>query len=411
MTPVEDQLRTAFAERASQITEEAPPLRLDRGARGLRRAVRRGGGAARFPGWLTPVAAAIAVLAIAAISVVMSGRTASPAPTNPPVGAVPPYYVAIVNRSAAPARDEVRMIALLRTTATGAVLARITAPRPYVSFEGVTGAADDRTFVLSASEAGKGITAGRLPAERLFLLRLNPRAHSAAARASLTALRLRLPANSQITAMALAPDGQSLAVVTMAAVGMATELRIYAIGTGSTRVWHSPRCGMLCIGDGLLGPAATQAISWTADGRTLALEYNRGLRLLNVRAQTSNLLTASRLVQLHGAPLGWPGESVLDGQWRVVSVAPDGKSVFIGVQFHAYREDLLRFSTKTGALISVLNHLSVGPRRTWEQLLWSSRDGSTVVLTGIRLGATAGIVRGRGYTPIPWSALIQDAAW
>ena len=38
----------------------------------------------------------------------------------------------------------------LRSTQTGAVLAKITPPKPYVSFTGVTGAAGDRTFVLSA---------------------------------------------------------------------------------------------------------------------------------------------------------------------------------------------------------------------------------------------------------------------
>jgi hypothetical protein len=38
-------------------------------------------------------------------------------------------------------------------------------------------------------------------------------------------------------------------------------------------------------------------------------------------------------------------------------------------------------------------------------------DGNTLILTGIRLGSTARIVSGGHYTPIPWSAPIQNAAW
>ena len=70
---------------------------------------------------------------------------------------VPAYYVALI--TAQPRSDVENDLASsswtdtaaeLRSTQTGAVLAKITPPKPYVSFTGVTAAADDRTFVVSA---------------------------------------------------------------------------------------------------------------------------------------------------------------------------------------------------------------------------------------------------------------------
>ena len=74
----------------------------------------------------------------------------------------------------------------LRSTRTGAVLARITPPRPYPSFTGVTGAADDRTFVLSAQGPQPSVVPP-FPSQRFFLLRIDPAAR-AGARMTLTAL-------------------------------------------------------------------------------------------------------------------------------------------------------------------------------------------------------------------------------
>jgi hypothetical protein len=188
------------------------------------------------------------------------------------------------------------------------------------------------------------------------------------------------------------------------------RLIVYSLVTRSSHTWTDPHCnGFLCFGNGLVEP---DALSWTSDNRTLAFELD-GLRLLNVNAPGNDVLADSRAVSLHGAPAlpARPGWTRLDGKWQVAQITPDGKSVFISSLYLFYHESLMRFSARTGALTSVLNNLSTGPRRGWEQLLWSSPDGNTLILTGIRLGATAGIVSGGHYTPIPWSAAIQDAAW
>ena len=77
----------------------------------------------------------------------------------------------------------------LRSTQTGAVLARITPPKPYASFTGVTCAADDRTFVLAAQGPQPSVVPP-FPSQRFFLLRIDPAAR-AGARMTLTALPAR----------------------------------------------------------------------------------------------------------------------------------------------------------------------------------------------------------------------------
>jgi hypothetical protein len=59
----------------------------------------------------------------------------------------------------------------------------------------------------------------------------------------------------------------------------------------------------------------------------------------------------------------------------------------------------------------VLNKLSLRHLDSWEQLLWSNSTGSSLILTYTRPGATAGILHGGTYTPMPWSPAFQDAAW
>jgi hypothetical protein len=68
----------------------------------------------------------------------------------------------------------------LRSTQTGAVTATITPPKPYVSFTGVTSAADNRTFVLSAQGPYPSSLVPPFPAQRFLLLRIDPTARAGA---------------------------------------------------------------------------------------------------------------------------------------------------------------------------------------------------------------------------------------
>ena len=79
-----------------------------------------------------------------------------------------------------------------------------------MSFTGVTGAADDRTFVLSAQGPEPSVVPP-FPAQRFFLLPIDPAAR-AGARMTLTALPAGdVPAGNGIREMALSPDGTHLA--------------------------------------------------------------------------------------------------------------------------------------------------------------------------------------------------------
>ena len=188
MTPLQNKLRDALRETADEIPAQAPPLDLSRQPRASRNG--------RWRVWATPLAAAALVLAAVGASLAVAGNlTHQPAAAGPQASPdeVPAYYVALI--TAKPQSDVANDLgaaslaysaAELRSTQTGAVLAQITPPGPYVSFTGVSGAAGDRTFVLSA-QGPAHYPEPPFPAQRFFLLRIDPAAR-AGARMTLTAL-------------------------------------------------------------------------------------------------------------------------------------------------------------------------------------------------------------------------------
>ena len=198
---VEDRVRAATRARAALVRDVGP---LD-----LPAVPARAPRARRRVAWTAPVAAAAAVVIVVAGSVAVgswlarSGNSRSSSPATPQQGGsagafagVPPYYVAVANPS----------LAVVRATATGATLARVTTRTPFV---GVTGAADDRTFVLDAQRPVMG-PAVRWPGQPAFyLLRLS----ASGAEESFTRLAIpALPKGTAVTGLALSPDGSKLAV-------------------------------------------------------------------------------------------------------------------------------------------------------------------------------------------------------
>jgi hypothetical protein len=241
MTPLQDKLRAALRETADEIPAQAPPLDLSPRPR-----AGRDGQNARWRAWAAPLAAAALVLAAVGASLAVAGDlTHQPAAAGPQAGltGVPAYYVALI--TAKPQSDVANDLgssslaysaAELRSTQTGAVLARITAPKPYVSFTGVTGAADDRTFVLSAQGRQPAVVPP-FPAQRFLLLRTDPAAR-AGARMTLTALPARyVPAGNGIRSMALSPDGTRLAAQIGDSLGLRRKAR-------RVRPGHRDRTGL-----------------------------------------------------------------------------------------------------------------------------------------------------------------------
>ena len=74
------------------------------------------------------------------------------------------------------------------------------------------------------------------------------------------------------------------------------------------------------------------------------------------------------------------------------------------------RDRLLKISVATGR-VTVLNDLNILAGYQYEQVMYSSATGNVLVVSGVRKGKTAGILRGDRYTPIPWDRHIVTAIW
>jgi hypothetical protein len=424
MTRLEDQLRLAFRAKASQITPPPPPLELQPRPV-FDPAAHRGSGRAGTPlqrRWLVPLAAAAAVIAVIAGALVVTDAVAPQRkpPAAPIQTNVPPYYVSLNSVRPMPPHEPqwwpVRTTATVRATSTGAVIARIDPPQPYTEFINVSGAPDDRHFVLAA-QYGSIVGPDQ---DGFFLLSINPTAASPAARASLTPLpAAALPRDDILDAMALSPDGRLLATVAMGDRDegeVPSYLRVYNLVTGRARTWS----GISFYGDTLENPG-NGGLSWLPDGRFLAVPSSLGhLRLLNVNAQGHSLARDSKPF----ADLGWPCAN-----WCFTDTTPDGKTVFVeyttlgrGLGRQRLWANLARFNVPTGTRTRV-NRLNIeghGGRDTGydsslvgpDGVLWTNYSGSRVIVTDVLPGVlNAGIYDGSRYTPIPWPANIEYATW
>ncbi len=387
---------------------------------------------------MVAVAAAIAVLAIVAGALAVAGALPGrPAPPAGPIETnVPPYYVALIASHPGSQHYPVApraAVATVRATSTGTAVASVSAPRPY-AFVSVTAAADDRTFVLLAAgpSTQKQTADGEVYssyAQRFFLLRINPTSPTPTARAQLTALpRAGIASELYVQAMALSPNGRSLAVIfTDPSRAIATntpgQLTIFNLADGTRRTWIRTFCaygrcarGPIGLGSIAQDPSELQ-LSWTSDGRSVLFisgPAGSQLRLLDLDAPGQELIADSRALPVRTAyPL-----------WSDAVVTPDGKSVFIQYSTSigsADRSFLLRVSVTTGKT-AFMRQILVHPANAQlaEYLLWTNNDGSKFIVFRAEFaypylvtpsGQTAAIYSGRRLTPIPWPAGVIDAAW
>ena len=439
MSPLEDKLRAALRETAADIPAAPPPLDLGRSLGYGDRAHRDHAGR-RWISWAAPLAAAAVVVAVIASVLVVTGHLSHRQASAPAdYSGVPSYYVALTVPGTHPGpADGGATAAEVRATATGAVLARITVPRPYATFAGLTAAAGDRTFVIVAEGANDPAKATRgqpyFPSSRFFELRIVPGRSGGGVWVSLRALPAGLiPANSEVTDLALSPDGTTLAADIIGGTG-GSQLFVFNLATGTRRAWSFKTCSHCQPSSGGLGFGGTNpdALSWTADGRHVAFvgpgtsTTNAGggvtsvtpgpVRLLDVSAPGTSLLASSKVV------LNWPhgAERVPGPAWRGAVITPDGRTVVFLEQLETYkpngaletvRQLLAKASVATGRVTSVARNLrSVGQ---YQQILYTNAIGSTLVVYyfGLGYGTHVGILRGNQFTPIPWNPHIMTAAW
>jgi WD40-like Beta Propeller Repeat len=406
MNVLEDKLRVALRETGEEIAPHSvPPLQLRRARRrlGLPRPAAR-----RWSAWLAPVAAAAAVTAVVTGSLAISGtfhsqhRHRHRPPVAGPAGtlaSLPPYYIALTAPGAT-FRSMKPLHAVVRATATGAVLATIRPPAPYRTFGQVAAAGDGHTFVLAAgtwqvTHRAGGTFVNTGPA-RFFLLRISP--HGLPGR--LTPLPIpREPARAQISGIALSPDGSKLAIALRGGRGggPGPEIQVFTLATGAERVWTWPGGGPITNNAGGMG----SVLSWAADDKTLAFQQWAGnsidVRLLNTAAPGGSLPSDSRLA------LQWKGdqESLRFVHGRAVNViegfsaliTPDGTKIVCATVSETKRplvSDLAftEFSARTGRAVRVLGNWvlkGMYPGQT-QDVLWTNRSGSTLIVIAHKPG-------------------------
>jgi hypothetical protein len=434
MNMSEDKLRTVLEETAWDIpAHEVPPLRLAGGRRPSRLRVSR----RRWLGWFTPLAAAVSVAAVVA-SLAFAGAFASghrPAagqaahrPGGPFAG-LPPYYVLLTDlhpRSAAPRQHS----AVIRATATGKVVATVTAPKPYDDFALAAGTGDGRTFVLAAdtqqvSRVG-GATDVQTSPLRLFRLRIGAGGHPA-----LTPLPIPpQPAGD----LAVSPDGSKLAIG-----DENTTIRVFDLATGAERTWTWPGRGRITNNAGGNG----EVLSWTANDRTLAFQQWVGnsidVRLLDITAPGGDLQRASRLA------LQWQGDAetfhyvhgkvsnVIDGFSAIIT--PDGSKIVaaaVSENKQPLASELMftEFAAATGRPVAVLGRWRLPglyPGQI-QDVEWASPSGGQLIVLAHKPGPPVpdpqssghrsaaygiefGVQTAAGFTPLPGAPVPGPGPW
>jgi hypothetical protein len=432
MNTLEDRIRAATTQTAEEIAPGSlPPLSLHRqGPAGRRtRAGRTAEGArssVRWPRVLIPVAAAVSVIAVVGASLAITsgwidGRPAvSRAQTGQSRTNGAPQIVSAAGRAALASVPEFYVAltpgfagrnnrAQIRATATGAVLATVAAPAPYNTFNWVTAAADDRTFVLAAQEwtpIPPGSAGGAIEKRddesptKFFVLHLAPDGRTA----RLSALPIPVqPGSVWVDGIALSPDGSKLAVVMTAKGGNEPDtnpsIAVYTVATGARKQWVWPGAEFIGNNKPLGSP-----LSWTTDGRTLAFQIVPAngileVRLLDTDAPGGRLRSRLGVEWARGDVSGASGVTITGGSDRNPAnsllglntlITPDGTKIVCLTTGTTVR-GVTEFDASTARVVS-----DVYPQAT--DVLWTNASGSTLIVSN---ASTVGVLTGGHFTPLP----------
>jgi hypothetical protein len=376
-------------------------------------------------------AAAAAVIAIAVAAALLVGPLRGHGQAAQPNASqsVPRYYMAIVSFNPqlyARSGDFSDGYAAVKDRITGRTVATVQPPRPYVGFLGVTGAADDRTFVLTATRITTG---SETVPYTFFYARFNPADDAI----TLTPLALPgLPVMDDFLAAALSPDGTKLGVesVNPEFPTSPAQIKVYSLPSGAAKTWSAGTdWGFAAPIDDQLSWSRAGSLDFSWPGSTPG--STAGTYLLNTNGAGGSLLADSREVFCPVLPRWpqWPRLSISEIRpgWNlginIAFLTPDGATLISGVpqpipvgqRPPACRSRGLRptmpvfeeFSVSTGQATSVLypsySHHAVS------DVYWSNPSGSVLVVyattrSKIPERGVFGILTGSTFTPIPGSS-------
>jgi hypothetical protein len=346
---VEERVRTAAEATAATVREIRPLILPPEAAPAPARRRRFPRSAGGWGGWLIPLTAAVAVIVVAAILVTVrdlpgAGHASAPTPAGYGHAAtgVPRYGVVLTEAGGSGVQYSNLSVV---DTHTGKQMAQVKHPAG-VSFQGVSGAADDRTFAVSAVITSVQPLSGNseMQAVRVwYLLRVAP---GSAQPVTLTRLAVPgLAGDAVIDGMALSPDGRTLAVLDWCTVagpcyqGSPGTLQLYSVATGKAlRVWKwgtspDPTDPIPSYAESI-GPNENSAgLTWLAGGRTLAFTYYAhgqapAVRTLDTSRPGNDLVAASRRV--FTLPATGP-DACAEAQ-----LTPDGRTVVCGTHLSAF---------------------------------------------------------------------------
>jgi hypothetical protein len=399
---IEDRLRTATRARADLVRDVPPldlparkPVRLPRASR------------ARWSAWMTPVTAAAVVVALA-ITLVSLRAVRNEPPVSPAgsgqsgasAAVVPPKYYAALDDPFETGFSAVdaHAVGLAWGLSTRTKQTTI-APPPGQTFVGVTATADGRTFVVAAESFP--MPTGHLSTALVawYLLRIGPGVKEP----TLTKLSVPgQPTGTQISGLALSPDGSELAVMfqrgvwsanrTLSSTAGPLTLSVYSVSTGkAVRTWTQPTNGSPGGYGWGWDRSINSSITWLAGERALAFAdgtYSPGsgippvfsdvkIRTIDLASPSGDLVADSKVVF----------SSVNHGCDTTLQLTADGKTVVCGTfasasagakKSSAYDPEILEYSVATGEshLVYRLNGAC-----NWgtADVLWMSADGSTLI--------------------------------
>ncbi|HEY1918849.1 MAG TPA: hypothetical protein VGH27_25030 [Streptosporangiaceae bacterium] len=336
-------------------------------------------------------------LTLASLTGVAAATPGSAATARP--ASVPAYYVGLAYSpklgSAQPGPVTVK------ATKTGQVLATI-APPSGEEFTAVSGAANDRTFVLAADTTAEvayrikhaptqtGLAAVAAP-ESLYLM------HLSAAGVPSQPTPLGIPSTPAITDFTLSPDGTSLAVSTATQDNTAVSVR--SLANGSVRTWTTST-----YRGGKYTYIAAVADSWAADGMlgtsVVAVHPAAGVYgLLDTTKPGGNLISSITTIPDRCGNLITP-----DGKLLIGAVTSKGQLPWL-LQECSY---LHGHATVTGPA----QQLRWGKYRvSLNEILWTSPTGNTMIAAAINYPAlfksVTGVLTGNIIKALPDSSAIS----